>query len=209
MFTGLIEEIGTLLSSDRRGRVHRLSLRAHMAGNLQIGDSICIDGVCQTVVEARSGTFHVEATGETLRRTTLATWTGPREVNLERALQVDGRLDGHLVSGHTDGTARLIRRREEGSGVWFDLLPPPALIRFIAPQGSVTLDGVSLTVASFREGLFSVSLVPHTLQNTTLGHRRQGDYLNLEVDILARYVARLLAAGHREDSRRREGNEWV
>ncbi len=168
-----------------------------------------IDGVCQTVVRALADRFDVEATGETLQRTTLARWSGPRKVNLERAVVAHGRLDGHIVLGHVDGEARLIGRREESNGVWFDLKAPHELQRFIASQGSVALDGVSLTVASVRAHVFSVSVVPHTLAKSILGAKRHGDYLNLEVDVLARYVDRNLSAGPASDHARRHLNEWI
>ncbi|MBN1425294.1 riboflavin synthase [Candidatus Fermentibacteria bacterium] len=207
MFTGLIETMGTLLSWQTRGRVVRLGIRTPLARDLAIGSSIAIDGVCQTVVHTAGDTFDVEATGETLKRTTLASWRGPRAVNLERPLRADGRLDGHLVTGHVDGIVRLMDRRMESAGVWCVFSQCPDLRRYVAPQGSVALDGVSLTVATASEGSFSVSLIPHTLGQSTLGARRPGDYLNLEVDLVARYVERLIARASGLGSQ--EGmNEW-
>ncbi len=206
MFTGLIEAVGTLHASQRRGRVVRLSIAAPLASELTPGQSIAIDGACLTVVEVHGDLFEVEATGETLRRTTLAHWRGPREVNLERSLRADGRFDGHLVTGHVDGVVRIRGLRPQADGLWMDVAYPPDLTHLIAAQGSVALDGVSLTVAACHEDTFAVSLIPYTLSHTTLGRKKPGDYLNIEVDLVARYVARLLL----KRPRREEGpDEWV
>jgi len=209
MFTGLIQEIGTLESMSMRGTVHVFVIRAGLSADLSVGESIAIDGVCQTVTKSDPHSFSVETTGETLKRTTLKNWTGRRPVNLERSLRVGDRLDGHIVLGHVDDMVRLLRKRQEAHGTWFDFQVPHELGRFIASQGSVAIDGVSLTVAGFQDPVFTVSLVPHTLQHTTLGIRRSGDYLNLEVDILARYVQRLHIRDQTPDSWRRHMHDWV
>jgi len=207
VFTGLIEAIGTLASWQSRGRVVRLSVRTPLAADLTVGGSIAIDGVCQTVVHAAEGSFAVEATGETLKRTTLASWRGPRDVNLERPVRADGRFDGHLVSGHVDAVVRLLSHRIESTGTWIDVAHAAGLAHFVASQGSVALDGVGLTVATCTTESFSVSLIPHTLEHTTLGRKQPGDYLNLEVDLVARYVERLLRRG--SSWSREEGmDEW-
>lgn len=209
MFTGLIEAVGTLASWQARGRIIRLSVTAPLAGELPVGSSIAIDGVCQTVVHAREGQFTVEATGETLKRTTLSSWRGPRPVNLERPLRADGRLDGHLVTGHVDAVVRILSRRVDSSGHWLTVAHDPHLARFVASQGSVALDGVSLTVASCSDESFVVSLVPHTLDCTTLGLKGPGDYLNLEVDLVARYVARVMGEVRYPATREEGWDEWV
>jgi len=205
----LIQEIGRLVSLNARGDVRVITVKAGLSSDLSIGESIAVDGICQTVTATTSQSFTVEATGETLKRTTMNVWTGQRSVNLERSLRLGERLDGHIVLGHVDGMVKLLRKRQESSGLWFDLQAPRELRRFIASQGSVALDGVSLTVAGFREPVFSVSVIPTTLQRTTLGMRRPGDYLNLEVDILARYVLRLHTRDHSPDSWRRDMHDWV
>jgi riboflavin synthase len=209
MFTGLIQEIGTMSSMSTRGNVRIITIAAELAADLSIGESIAVDGVCQTVTSSTSQSFSVEATGETLKRTTLQVWTGQRSVNLERSLRLGDRLDGHIVLGHVDGMARLLRKRQESNGLWYDLQSPDEVSRFLASQGSVALDGVSLTIAQFRAPVLSVSVIPTTLQLTTLGNRRPGDYLNLEVDILARYVERLHARDRSRESRRRDMHDWI
>jgi len=209
VFTGLIEAVGTLVSWETRGRVVRISVRTPLAPDLAIGSSIAIDGVCQTVVHAGEEVFSVEATGETLKRTTLASWRGPRPVNLERPVRAGDRFDGHLVTGHIDAVVRVVNRRTESSGTWIDVMHAASLAHLIASQGSVALDGVSLTVATCTSGSFAVSLIPHTLEHTTLGRKQPGDYLNMEVDLVARYVERLLRRGSHWSSREEGTDEWV
>lgn len=193
MFTGLIKNTGTLRSSQKRGRVFLLTVESTISSSLEIGSSVAVDGVCLTIVGVTSNSFDVEATGETLNRTTFHRWGGSRKVNLEQPLTPDQPIDGHLVTGHVDGVAELVGKRSDYQGVWLDIRPPAELLRYIASQGSVALDGISLTVASTSSTGFSVSTIPHTLERTTLGCKRIGDSLNVEVDILARYVERLLS----------------
>lgn len=193
MFTGLIEELGRVRGRVRRGLFQQLEIEAErVLSGLQVGDSVNIDGVCQTVVATTASGFAVETVPETLARTTLGTLGIGQAVNLERALRADQRLDGHLVLGHVDGTARIRRRTERDSEHRFEIEPPPALARYIAAKGSVALDGISLTVAEVSGRAFTVAVIPHTFDNTTLSHRRTGDSVNLEVDVIARYVERLL-----------------
>ena len=193
MFTGLIEEQGRVRGRVRRGLFQQLEIEAErVLSGLQVGDSVNIDGVCQTVVATTASGFAVETVPETLARTTLGTLGIGQAVNLERALRADQRLDGHLVLGHVDGTARIRRRTEHDSEHRFEIEPPPALARYIAAKGSVALDGISLTVAEVSGRAFTVAVIPHTFDNTTLSHRRTGDSVNLEVDVIARYVERLL-----------------
>ena len=177
----------------RRGAFQQLEIEAEcVLDGLQKGDSVNIDGVCQTVVAIGERGFAVETVAETLALTTLGTLGIGQAVNLERALRADQRLGGHLVLGHVDGIA-LIRQRTERDGEHrFEIEPPPAFIRYIATKGSVALDGISLTVAKIRGDAFTVAVIPHTFDNTTLSHRRAGDSVNLEVDVIARYVERLL-----------------
>lgn len=193
MFTGLIEELGRVRGRVRRGLFQQLEIEAErVLSGLQVGDSVNIDGVCQTVVATTASGFAVETVPETLARTTLGTLGIGQAVNLERALRADQRLDGHLVLGHVDSTARIRRRTERDSEHRFEIEPPPALARYIAAKGSVALDGISLTVAEVSGRAFTVAVIPHTFDNTTLSHRRTGDSVNLEVDVIARYVERLL-----------------
>ena len=193
MFTGLIEELGRVRGRVRRGLFQQLEIEAErVLPGLQVGDSVNIDGVCQTVVAITERGFAVETVPETLARTTLGILGIGQAVNLERALRADQRLDGHLVLGHVDGVARIRWRTERDQEHRFEIEPPPALTRYIAAKGSVALDGISLTVAEVSGDAFTVAVIPHTFANTTLSHRRTGDSVNLEVDVIARYVERLL-----------------
>jgi len=193
LFTGLIEELGRVRRRVRRGAFQQLEVEAErVLDGLQVGDSVNIDGVCQTVVAIGERGFAVETVAETLSRTTLGTLGIGRAVNLERALGADQRLGGHLVLGHVDGIARIRQRTERDREHHFELEVPPALARYIAAKGSVALDGISLTVAEASGDVFTIAVIPHTFDNTTLSHRRTGDSVNLEVDVIARYVERLL-----------------
>ena len=193
MFTGLIEELGNVRNRVRRGAFQQLEIAAErVLDGLQVGDSVNIDGVCQTAVAIGESSFAVETVAETLARTTLGTLAIGQAVNLERPLRADQRLGGHLVLGHVDGIARIRRRTECDGEHRFEIEPPPALARYIAAKGSVALDGISLTVAEISGDAFTIAIIPHTFDNTTLSHRRAGDSVNLEVDVIARYVERLL-----------------
>ena len=193
MFTGLIEELGNVRSRVRRGAFQQLEIAAErVLDGLQVGDSVNIDGVCQTAVAIGESSFAVETVAETLARTTLGTLGIGQAVNLERALRADQRLGGHLVLGHVDGIARIRQRTKRDGEHRFEIEPPPTLARYIAGKGSVALDGISLTVAEISGDAFTIAVIPHTFDNTTLSHRRAGDSVNLEVDVIARYVERLL-----------------
>ena len=193
MFTGLIEELGRVRRRVRRGAFQQLEIEAErVLAGLQVGDSVNIDGVCQTAVAIGESGFAVETVAETVARTTLGTLGIGQAVNLERALRADQRLGGHLVLGHVDGVARIRRRTERDGEHRFEIEPPAALARYIAAKGSVALDGISLTVAQVGGDAFTVAIIPHTFDNTTLRHRRSGDSVNLEIDVIARYVERLL-----------------
>lgn len=191
MFTGLVEETGEILKVEEGP-----FLRVHIAArkvleDLKEGDSVAVDGVCLTAVRVDGEGFWVELARETLRRTA-PTWRVGHRPNLERALKVGDRLGGHFVTGHVDGVARLWEVREAPGAKDFYFLPPKALAPYIAEKGSVALNGVSLTVAGLAGEAFWVTLIPHTLEVTNLGRLRVGDGVNLEVDLIARYVARLL-----------------
>ena len=198
MFTGIVEEIGTLEALTRLpGGEARLLLRGPLAASdARLGDSIAVDGACLTVVDLTGdGGFAVEAVPETLRRTTLRNAAPGARVNLERALRADARLGGHIVQGHVDGVGVLRSRREGGR--WLDLTftMDPALAPLIAEKGAINVSGVSLTVTTAGPDSFGVSLIPQTLASTTLGNLAEGGLVNIEVDVLARYVARLHQIG--------------
>lgn len=197
MFTGIVEEIGTVVRIEpgAEGQDARLVLRGPLvAEGTRLGDSIAVDGVCLTVTENRDGELAVDVMPETMRHTTLGSVTSGTRVNLERAVRVDGRLDGHLVQGHVDGVGELLSR--DPGPRWDDLVVgcPPDLARYVARKGSIAIDGVSLTVTTVGPDRFGVSLIPTTLAVTTLGDRRVGDPVNLEVDVIAKYTERLLTA---------------
>jgi riboflavin synthase len=191
MFTGIITDIGTIARLERRGDLRaRITTRYDTSG-IDIGASIACDGVCLTAVALGADWFEVEISAETLSKTNLGTWADGRRVNLERALKVGDELGGHIVSGHVDGLAEVIALREEGDSTRVRFRAPAALAGFIAPKGSIALNGTSLTVNEVEGAEFGVNLIPHTKAVTTWGETKLGDHLNLEIDTLARYVARL------------------
>jgi riboflavin synthase len=195
MFTGLITDVGVVRGADQ-GRF-RIACR-YEASSIPIGASIACDGCCLTVtqVEADDGRhslFDVDSSNETRARTTLGFWRVGRRVNLERSLKLGDELGGHLVTGHVDGVAEIVAVKPDGASMRFELASPPELAGFVAPKGSVALDGTSLTVNLVNGNLFTVNIIPHTLAVTNWGQRTVGDRLNMEVDLIARYVARLLA----------------
>ena len=192
MFTGIVTDVGRVRAIAKRGDTRIEIETAYDTHAIDLGASIACSGPCLTVVEKGAGWFAVEASAETLSRTTLGGWQVGTRVNLERALRVGDELGGHIVSGHVDGVARILDTRPEGDSVRFDFEAPATLKRFIAPKGSVALDGVSLTVNAVDDARFGVNVISHTRACTTFGDRNRGDRVNLEIDMLARYVGRLL-----------------
>ena len=200
MFTGIVETVGAVAALAASGAGMRLRVTAaHLDySDIKVGDSICVSGVCLTVIDVGGQAFSCDVSAETLTRTTLGGLRVGSHVNLEKALQPTTRIGGHIVSGHVDGVARVVERTEVGSSVRFRLAAPPGLGRFIAEKVSICVDGVSLTVNAVAGSAFDVNVVPHTLRVTTLGEFAPGRQVNLEVDILARYLERLLGAGRAE-----------
>ena len=196
MFTGLVEELGTLRVAEDRTGLRRLTLACSLVREgLGIGDSVALNGACLTVVELAADGFTVELVPETLRRTNLGSLASDDRVNLERALPADGRFGGHLVQGHVDGVVTLSDRRPDGDAELLRCDLPPAFAPYVVEKGFVALDGVSLTVAGLEPGSFTIALIPYTRGLVTLGAARLGYAANLEVDILAKYVERLLGRG--------------
>jgi riboflavin synthase len=196
MFTGIVEGTGTVAAlaaaDDASGA--RLEVEApFLAGDLRPGESVAVNGCCLTVAQATAAGFAADLVAETLRRTALGGLAAGDLVNLERPMALGGRLGGHLVQGHVDGVARVLDRTAAGDGQEVRIELPAELERFVVEKGSVAVDGVSLTVAGVGPGWFAVALVPHTLEVTTLGRRRPGDPVQLEVDVVAKYVERLVA----------------
>lgn len=204
MFTGIIEEIGQVRSIKRGARSAVLEIAATtITGDLQIGDSVAVNGVCLTATHITPQGFCADAMPETLSRSNLGGLTHGTPVNLERAARLGGRLGGHIVSGHIDCTATISDIHRDDNAVWFTLTPPRDMLRYIIEKGSVALDGVSLTVARVDTTDFAVSLIPHTAAMTTFGARRVGDKINLECDIIGKYVEKLLA--HNNDNTQHSG----
>lgn len=201
MFTGIVAAMGTLLERNARGSAlgdgGRLRIAAGMLdlGDVSIGDSIAVNGCCLTVVELESDSFSADVSNETLRCTTLGSLEPGRRVNLEKSMRLGDRLGGHLVSGHVDGIGALLRRESDGDSLRLDLRAPAELARYIARKGCICIDGASLTVNEVVGTDFSVNIIPHTRVETIIGQYREGQQVNLEVDLLARYIERLQQGG--------------
>jgi riboflavin synthase len=197
VFTGIVEELGEVVEVTDLGDSVRLGLRGPtVTADARNGDSIAVNGVCLTVVETAAGTFTADVMRETLERSSLGSLETGSRVNLERPTVLGGRLGGHLVQGHVDGVGRVLERTPSEHWEVVTISLPPALARYVVEKGSITVDGVSLTVASVADEQFTVSLIPTTLAMTTLGHTGPGDGVNLEVDVIAKYVERLMALDH-------------
>jgi len=196
MFTGLVEEVGQIAAVESFGSSRRFTIRAKkILDDAKIDASVCVSGVCLTVVARAENTFQVQAVDETLRKTTLGNLRQNQQVNLERALRPADRLGGHFVQGHVDGTAPIVDLIPQATGQLMVIELSQELLWYVIPHGSITLDGVSLTVARLDEPRITIALIPHTLAQTTLGERRHGDWLNVETDLLGKYVERLLKSG--------------
>ncbi len=198
MFTGIVEELGEVVAIEPLPDASRLTVRGPVVtSDASHGDSICVNGVCLTVVDTADGAFTADVMAESLKRSSLGALEVGSPVNLERAVRVQDRLGGHVVQGHVDGTGTIERVTAEQHWTVVRISLPPELARYVVEKGSIAVDGVSLTIAALGETSFDVALVPHTLAATTLSDRRPGDAVNLEADVLAKYVERLLAASMR------------
>lgn len=197
MFTGIIQAVGRIAVHEQQGGDARLVIDAAALdlGDVAIGDSIAVAGVCLTAVELEGARFSADVSAETLRLTTLGALRAGDPVNLEKSLRLADRLGGHLVSGHVDGIGTIARIDDDGASQRWTFSAPQALLRYIAVKGSICIDGTSLTVNTVERDAFGVTLIPHTLAVTTFGARATGDAVNLEVDLVARYVERLHATG--------------
>ncbi|WP_208349133.1 riboflavin synthase [Pseudaestuariivita rosea] len=191
MFTGIITDIGEVLQVEQRGDMRARIGTSYDTGDIDIGASIACDGVCLTVVDLGAGWFDVDVSAETLSKSNLKGWSKGTRINLERALRVGDELGGHIVSGHVDGVADVIGIKDEGDSTRVILRAPDDLAKFIAPKGSVALNGTSLTVNDVNGADFGINFIPHTKTATTWGGVKMADHVNLEIDTLARYVARL------------------
>jgi riboflavin synthase len=198
VFTGIVEELGEVVGIERDGDLARLTVRGPVvSGDASRGDSIAISGVCLTVTGSAGGEFSADVMGETLERSSLGALVPGAPVNLERPMRPDGRLGGHIVQGHVDGTGVVLARRSATNWETVRISVPPRLARYLVEKGSVAVDGISLTISGLGDAdgeyWFEVSLIPETLRRTTLGCRQAGEVVNLEVDMIAKYVERLLA----------------
>lgn len=193
MFTGIIEETGTIISPSISGGSGNLRVEARLVlGDCAPGDSIAVNGVCLTVTRIGNKELNFDVSAETLRRSNLGFLQRGARVNLERALAADGRFGGHLVSGHIDGTGRLSHRQPEGNSVIFTFTATPAISRYLIEKGSIAVDGISLTIASLNRESFRVAVIPHSLAHTTLAEKESGAIVNLESDLVAKYIEKLL-----------------
>ncbi len=193
MFTGLVEEIGIVTSLQRQGDGFFITIHASLVvADLHIGDSVAVNGVCLTVTACNEKSFTVQAVGETVQRSTMATWKVKMPVNLERALPAQGRLGGHFVQGHVDGVAQVISFTGIASSFWLELQMPEKLTKFLVHKGSIAINGVSLTIAELTGNQVSIAVIPHTAANTTLKRLKTGDMVNIETDIIGKYVYKLL-----------------
>lgn len=194
MFTGIIEEIGTIKSINSNGISSQLCISTNtILEDTKIGDSIAVNGVCLTVTSIKSNLFTADVMAETLRRSNLGSLIPQSKVNLERAMPANGRFGGHIVSGHIDGTGTIVETKPEGNAVWIKINCSDNLLKYIIHKGSITIDGISLTVAKVTDSDFSVSIIPHTAANTTLLQKKSGDVVNLENDVVGKYIEKLLS----------------
>ena len=198
MFTGIVTDVGTVRSAEQRGDLRLLIGTSYDLGTVDLGASISCSGVCLTVVDKGDDWFAVDVSGETISKTAADHWREGAKLNLERALRLGDELGGHIVTGHVDAVAEVVETALEGDSTRIRVRTPGALAPMIAPKGSITLDGVSLTVNAVDDAgdsiVFAVNIIPHTAQHTTLGELRPGRQVNVEVDVLARYIGRMLAA---------------
>ena len=203
MFTGIVEELGSIRSVRRGQHSSVLSIAAKdILSDLKVGDSVAVNGVCLTATTVDSGGFTADVMHETLNRSSLGSLTVGSHVNLERAMPADGRFGGHIVAGHVDGVGTVANVRRDDTAVWFTVRAAPDILRYIVEKGSVAIDGISLTVAAVTQTDFSISAIPHTVANTVLRERKRGDPVNLETDVIGKYVEKLLfpAMGRRQDT---------
>lgn len=194
MFTGLIEEIGTIEAVKRGARSAVLVVRGDkIFSDLKVGDSVSTNGVCLTATAINGKTFSADVMNETLSRSGLGKLRSGSHVNLERAMAADGRFDGHMVAGHVDGTGKIIHIRRDDNAIWYTISASAEIMRYIVEKGSVAIDGISLTVAAAGREDFSVSVIPHTAQETTLAEKKIGDAVNLENDMVGKYIEKFVS----------------
>lgn len=208
MFTGIVEEMGRIERISGAGKALQLTITCKtVLEDVHLGDSIAVNGICLTVTQFNKTSFRADVMPETYRTTSFAALKTGSQVNLERAMPLGGRLGGHLVSGHIDGTGLIVGKREENNALWLDIQADHNIMKYIIMKGSVCLDGTSLTVSALTENTFSVSLIPHTGKTTILSKKEQGDRVNIECDVLAKYVEQLMKP--HENQQKGISLEWI
>lgn len=204
MFTGIVEEIGIIQNVKRNNKSSILTIQGKkIFEDIHIGDSISVNGVCLTVTTFSNETFTADVMNETLSRSSLGNLKNGSYVNLERAMSVNGRFGGHIVSGHIDGIGKIIKIEKDDNAIWYTMTVEENLMKYIVEKGSIAIDGISLTIAKVNEKNFSVSIIPHTAQETILSHRLVGDIVNIENDVIGKYVEKLISF---EKSKKDESN---
>ncbi|QLY79827.1 riboflavin synthase [Clostridium intestinale] len=204
MFTGIIEELGTYINAETSGDKWRIKIQANkVLSNTKLGDSISTNGVCLTVSRLGGDYFEADVMEETLRRSNLGKLKKGSRVNLERAMKVDGRFGGHIVSGHIDGRGKIEAYKKERNAVWISINADSEVLKYIVEKGSIAIDGVSLTVAYVDEEKFKVSIIPHTGEETTLLKKQIGDVVNLECDVIGKYVEKLLGFNNKNQKNKK------
>ena len=205
MFTGIIEEVGVIKNIKMGAKSAVITIQANtVMEDIHLGDSIAMNGVCLTVTSFDKNSYSVDVMHETLRRTNLGALKGGSRVNLERAMAADGRFGGHIVAGHVDGTGVITSMKQDDNAVWIDIETDASVLKYIVEKGSITIDGISLTVAQVDSRSFAVSVIPHTGMHTTLLEKKPGDSVNLETDIIGKYVEKLL--GYQEQEQKPKSN---
>ncbi|MBQ5446808.1 MAG: riboflavin synthase [Lachnospiraceae bacterium] len=200
MFTGLVEEIGTISKINMGAKSGTIFIDADkILKGTKVGDSICVNGVCLTATSVNNGMFSADVMAETFRRSSLGSLNRGSHVNLERAMAADGRFGGHIVSGHIDGTGTIESVKPEENAIWYTIKAPKEILDFIVMKGSIAIDGISLTVAYIDDSVFKVSIIPHTAKETILQFKKAGDIVNLENDVVGKYVEKLLFNRERDD----------
>lgn len=210
MFTGIIEEIGTIKQLQKGTHSAILQIQADIVlEGLKIGDSVAVNGVCLTVTSVQSQGFRADVMHETLNRSALSDLTIGSLVNLERAMPANGRFDGHIVAGHVDDVGKIIDIKRDDNAIWYTIQAAPPVMRYIVEKGSIAIDGISLTVARLSADSFSVSIIPHTAHVTTLGKRKIGDAVNLENDIIGKYVEKFLTPAVSQPTKSTMTRDWL
>lgn len=202
MFTGIVEEMGTIEKMQNVSeQAVQLTIKAEkVIEDVNIGDSISVNGICLTVTNFTKGSFQVDAMPETIKSTSLQMLKPGSQVNLERAMAANGRFGGHFVSGHVDGTGIILEKKQQENAIYYDIQIPEELARFLMHKGSITVDGTSLTLFGVNKNIFTISLIPHTVTETVLGGKGKGDIVNIECDMLAKYVQNMLQAQQTDHS---------